>query len=213
MEHVPHSGSMIDGAMWTRGMGRHGQLDLGDSNDWLVPRWVGAEEAFRGSPVLMAACGNWNTLAVTKASTLWSWSLGRDGKLSHNDANNRLVPTQVEAQRFGDAKIVSATARETYPAAITKYGTLYTWGKGTCEMWDTEGVVAEVLWGLGHGDNVGVPVDPTRPSAAVTLQTQWLQQSATMRWPSMSSAILRGRTTTCTLHRPTQSIFAFFAHQ
>jgi len=100
MEHVPHRGSMIDGAMWTRGMGRHGQLDLGDSNDWLVPRRVGVEEAFRGSPVLMAACGDWHTLAVTKASTLWSWSLGRDGKLSHNDANNRLVPTQVEAQRF-----------------------------------------------------------------------------------------------------------------
>ena len=112
---------------------------------------VGGEQEF-GGQVLMAACGDWHTLAVTKASTLWSWSLGRDGKLSHNDANNRLVPTQVEAQRFGDAKIVSATARETYPAAITKYGTLYTWGKGTCEMWDTEGVVAEVLWGLGHGE-------------------------------------------------------------
>ena len=60
-----------------------------------------------------------HTLAVTKAGTLWSWGGGDKGKLGHNHENNRLVPTQVEAQHFIHAKIVSAAAGETHSAATT----------------------------------------------------------------------------------------------
>jgi len=122
---------MIDGALWAWGNGVYGQLGLGDVKDRLVPARVGGREVFNGVQVLMAACGDWHTLAVTKAGDLWSWGEGEDGVLGHNNANDRLVPTQVEAQHFGHAKIVSAAAGESHSEAITEHGALYTWGMGT----------------------------------------------------------------------------------
>jgi len=138
----------VGGALWIWGNGFYGQLGLGDKHNRMVPVRVGAEGSFGESQVLMAACGNVYTLAVTKAGTLWAWGKGAFGKLGHNDENNRLVPTQVEAQHFGYAKIVSAAAGVTHTAAITEHGTLYTWGKGShVKLGGGEG---EVPGGLGH---------------------------------------------------------------
>jgi len=63
---------MIDGALWAWGHGGDGQLGLGDEESKLVPARVESQVEFGGSPVLMAACGDRHTLAVTKAGTLWA---------------------------------------------------------------------------------------------------------------------------------------------
>jgi len=118
-------------------------LGLGDLEDRLVPARVGGKEVVNGVQVLMAACGDWHTLAVTKAGDLWSWGEGEDGVLGHNNANDRLMPTQVEAQYFGNAKIVSAAAGESHSAAITELGALYSWGMG---MYPEK---KEERWGAG----------------------------------------------------------------
>ena len=158
---------MIDGALWVWGYGRYGQLGLGDATNRLVPVRVGADEAFGASPVLMATCGNLHTLAVTQAGTLWAWGQGLAGKLGHNDENNRLMPTQVEAQHFGHAKIVSTAAGYDHSAAVTEHGSLYTWGDGRRETDkddednaddeddesdESDEEEIEVSTGLGHGD-------------------------------------------------------------
>jgi len=98
-------------------------LGLGNLTNRLVPMRVGGEQEF-GGQVLMAACGDWHTLAVTKAGTLWLWGRGGDGMLGLNDTNDRLVPTQVEAQHFGNDKIVSVAAGATQSAAVTEHGHL-----------------------------------------------------------------------------------------
>jgi len=110
--------------------GGNGQLGLGDGDDRLVPTRVGREETF-GSRVLTAACGYAHTLCVTEEGTLWTLGSGCDGVLGHSNANNRLLPTQVEAQYFGHAKIVSAAAgsdteiASSYSAIVTEHGHLY----------------------------------------------------------------------------------------
>jgi len=145
---------MMDGVLWAWGADCDGQLGLGGLADRLVPVRVGAEEMF-GGRVLMAACGDNHTLAVTKTGTLWSWGEGAAGKLGHNDENNRLVPTQVD---FGDVKIVSAAAGYTHSAAVTEHGGLYTWGEATREEEgddeddEDDEEENEVPAGLGHGD-------------------------------------------------------------
>jgi len=126
-----------EGALWVWGMGNCGQLGLGDLNNRLAPARVGAEEAFGGSQVLTVACGDAHTLAVTKDGALWSCGFGSHGVLGHNDQNDRLVPTRIEAQHFGNANVISAAAGPSHSAAVTDEGTLYTWG-------DKEG--------LGHAD-------------------------------------------------------------
>ena len=99
-----------------------------------------------------------HTLAVMEAGTLWAWGRGEFGELGHNNDKDRLVPTQVEAQHFGHAKIVSAAAGVTHSAAVTEHGGLYTWGQGSCvdevdeEDDEDDEDENEVPAGLGHGD-------------------------------------------------------------
>mmetsp|Transcript_14392 Transcript_14392/g.22902 ORF Transcript_14392/g.22902 Transcript_14392/m.22902 type:complete len:329 (+) Transcript_14392:1-987(+) len=151
--------------LWSWGLGYCGQLGLGDCTNRLAPVRVGTEEAFGESRVLMAACGNAHTLVVTVKGTLFSFGLGRDGMLGQNDEVDRLVPTQVEAQHFGNAKVVSAAGGATHSAAVTEHGGLYTWGKGTCVEEDEEAPM-----GLGHGDGESklspAPVAPTSLQSA-----------------------------------------------
>jgi len=46
-------------------------------------------------------------------------------------SNNRLVPTHIEAQHFGNASIVSVACGDSHSAAVTEEGTLYTWGEAS----------------------------------------------------------------------------------
>jgi len=136
----------LEGELWVWGGGRYGQLGLGDEANRLVPTLVGAGAAFGGLPVLTVACGEIHTLAVTKDGALWTFGNGAIGALGHNDHNNRLVPTRIEAQHFGNANIVSTAGGGSHSAAVTEDGTLYTWGNAS---------------GLGHADGEAKLV-PTR---------------------------------------------------
>ena len=80
---------------------------------------------------------------MTEVGALWSCGRGAHGQLGLNDMNNRMVPTRVNAQRFGNTKIVSAAAGFTHSAVVTEDGVLYTWGMG-----EVVGAPA----GLGHDD-------------------------------------------------------------
>ena len=127
------------GALWTWGCGRNGRLGLGDIANRLAPTLVGAGEAFGESHVLTAACGTQHTLAVTKDGTLWSWGSGAVGHVAKgkHTQNHWLVPTRIEAQHFGNSKIISAAAgnwgeweqQGEHSAAVTEDGGLYTWGR------------------------------------------------------------------------------------
>ena len=117
-----------EGALWAWGKGNYGQLGLGDEANRMIPARVGAEEAFGGSQVLTADCSDVHTMIVTKDSALFSCGRGAHGALGHNDANNRLVQTRVEAQHFGNANIISTAAGPFLSSAVTEEGALYTWG-------------------------------------------------------------------------------------
>jgi len=136
----------LEGELWIWGCGEEGQLGLGDEADRLAPMLLGAQAAFGGSPVLTVACGGRHSLVVTKDGALWTFGSGDDGALGHNDRNTRLVPTRIEAQHFCNANIVSVASGFSRSAAVTKEGTLYTWGEAS---------------GLGHANREAKWV-PTR---------------------------------------------------
>jgi hypothetical protein len=117
-----------EGELWVWGYGGQGQLGLGDCANRLAPTLVGAEEGFGELQVLTVACGCWHTLAVTKDGALWTFGMGENGALGHIDHTTRLVPTRIEAQHFGNAKIVSTAGGDSHSAAVTEEDTLYTWG-------------------------------------------------------------------------------------
>ena len=89
------------------------------------------------------------TLAVTKDGALWTFGMGKQGELGHNDRNNRLVPTRVGAQHFGNVNVISAAGAYYHPAAVIEEDTLFTWGRGDKSK------------GLGHASGMPMCV-PTR---------------------------------------------------
>ena len=135
--HVHTVAVMLEGGLWVWGEGEEGQLGLGDEANRLTPTLVGAEAAFGGSPVLTVACFDFYSPVVTKDSALWTFGNEDDGAHGQNDCNTRLVPMCIEAQHFGNAKIVSVAVGVSHSAAVTEEGTLYTWGHAS---------------GLGHAD-------------------------------------------------------------
>jgi len=97
----------LEGELWVYGHGGCGQLGLGDHANRLAPTLVGAQVVFVGSLVLMVACGDSHSLAVTKDGTLCTFSGEYYGALGHNDHISRLGPTRIEVHHFGNTKIVS----------------------------------------------------------------------------------------------------------
>ena len=55
--------------------------------------------------VLVVACGDFHFLVVTEDDALWTFGSGNVGALSHNNRNNRLVPTRIKMKHFGNANI------------------------------------------------------------------------------------------------------------
>ena len=149
----------IEGVLWVWGMGFLGQLGLGDLGAYrLAPTLVGAEVAFGGSPVLTVDCGDCHSLIVTKDGALWTFGRGQNGALGHKDRNNTLVPTRIEAQHFGNAKIVSVAGGESHLAAVTEEGTLYTWDQASGlghANWEATLVPTRIAPNLLQGARVG----------------------------------------------------------
>lgn len=78
----------------------------------------------------MVACGDLQTMVVTADGGLWTFGCGYHGRLGHGDVQNRLIPTRVEALRFGGAKIVMVACGGAHSIAATESGDVYTWGSG-----------------------------------------------------------------------------------
>jgi len=140
-----------DGSPWVWGWNWFGQLGLGDCEQRWAPTLLGKEVTFGGSRVHMAACGSSHTLFVTQEGRLWVCGNGGKGQLGLNDRNDRRVPTLVEKQSFGGARIIAVDGGENHTVALTEEGALYTWGQGgrtRAEYYEDTGEIFE-----GHYDD------------------------------------------------------------
>jgi len=119
-----------EGSMWVVGCGANGRLGLHKkhTNNILLFRRVGTDKTFGGSHVLMAACGQTHTLAVTKKGEVWSFGRGREGVLGHHDGKDRMIPTRIHPKHFEHVDIVSVACGARHSAAVTAEGTLFMWG-------------------------------------------------------------------------------------
>ena len=88
-----------DGAVWSWGDGRYGQLGHGDEQDQLLPQKV---EAFAGQRVVAVSVGRGHSLAITADDAVFTWGKGESGCLGHgDDLSNQLLPKKIEAWGLG----------------------------------------------------------------------------------------------------------------
>ena len=157
---VSHTSIVTDSCdLLMRGCGVNGRLGLGDDGDRNAPTLV-ALALFDGTAVLMVACGQWRTAALTEGGGVYTFGCGRHtvalieeghvytsgegefGQLGHNDREHHFAPRQVEPGRFGGERVVFVAAGRLQTVAVTTAGRLCTWGAGADGR-------------LGHGDTRG----------------------------------------------------------
>jgi len=125
-----HAAAVTDtGALFTWGRGAEGQLGHGYCQRQLAPRRV-PRELMGGLPVVLAACGDEHTLAVTADGNGWSWGNGDKAQLGHGDLATRLQPTPLGPERFGSAAVAVAACGAFHNIALTQDGRVWTWGRG-----------------------------------------------------------------------------------
>jgi len=85
------------GALWVWGNNDFGQLGLGDFEDCSIPTLVaaGGAPAWGGSCMLMAACGWYHKLVLTKDGCVWSCGQGEFGLLGPGDESDVTVPVRI----------------------------------------------------------------------------------------------------------------------
>ena len=123
-----------DGAVWSWGWGNSGRLGHGDQQNQLLPKKI---EAFAGQRVVAVSAGSGDSLALTADGAVWSWGVGRCGRLGHGDEQDQLLPKKVEA--LAGQRVVAVSAGGAHSLALTAGGAVWSWGSGYSGK-------------LGHGD-------------------------------------------------------------
>ena len=94
-----HSVALTQGGeLWTWGRGEHGRLGHGDDRDQPVPRRV---VALSDRNVRAIACGGAHTVALVVPSAVYTWGLGRNGRLGTGDESDRNIPSPIVIDNQG----------------------------------------------------------------------------------------------------------------
>ncbi|KAK6172413.1 hypothetical protein SNE40_016067 [Patella caerulea] len=113
--------------LYTWGKGRYGRLGHGESEDQARPKLV---EALKGYRVTDVACGSGDaqTICITDDDSVWSWGDGDYGKLGRGGSDGCKVPVKIESLQ--DLGVIKVGCGSQFSVALTKSGSVYTWGKG-----------------------------------------------------------------------------------
>ncbi|XP_020707195.2 E3 ubiquitin-protein ligase HERC2 isoform X3 [Athalia rosae] len=133
-----HSAAIAsNGELYTWGLGEYGRLGHGDTNSQLRPKLV---EALVGRRVIQVACGSRDaqTMALTEDGSVYSWGDGDFGKLGRGGSDECYTPLLVD--RLNGLGVVQIECGAQFSLALTKYGEVWTWGKGD-------------YFRLGHGND------------------------------------------------------------
>ncbi|MCK5801654.1 MAG: hypothetical protein KAI66_02420, partial [Lentisphaeria bacterium] len=116
-----HSVAVREGRVWTWGDNAHGQLGQPDAARSLRPRPVA------GLRNVVAVAASWHTLALTAEGHVYAWGRNTYGQLGNGkygiDEKER-KPVRVE----GLEGIVAVAAGWDHSLALSRVGTVYTWG-------------------------------------------------------------------------------------
>jgi len=121
-----HSAAITDdGFVFTWGYGGDGRLGHGDERDHLVPKQL---KYFGQENIVQVVCGELHTAALSSNGKVYTWGLGKDGRLGHSDRANHFLPHEVVVLSKHEIKEVACGGLHT--AALSEGGEIFTWGLG-----------------------------------------------------------------------------------
>ncbi|ESO89418.1 hypothetical protein LOTGIDRAFT_218809 [Lottia gigantea] len=115
------------GELYTWGRGNYGRLGHGSSEDQSTPSIV---TALKGHRIIDVACGSGDahTLALAETGAVYSWGDGDYGKLGRGGSDGCKTPKLIDF--FMGLEVVRVFCGAQFSMALTKYGALFSWGKG-----------------------------------------------------------------------------------
>jgi hypothetical protein len=127
---VSHTHAVVltaDGWIFTFGDGIFGPLGHGTHDAESRPRRVLGVLTLRR--VVQVEVGDLCTLAVTADGELFTFGMGRDGRLGHGTETDELTPRRVEGALSAERVVAVATGR-THTVVLTATGSVFTFGSG-----------------------------------------------------------------------------------
>ncbi len=140
------------GALWAWGLGKSGQLGLGDRENRSWPARVNADFGFAGPG--MAFAGTSHSGVVTDSRHCFMWGCGEDGRLGMGDEHMRLLPARIQIGECGggfecgredggpgggsgcsgvgegEDCVEMAAAGSRHTVAVSRRGRVWVWGYG-----------------------------------------------------------------------------------
>lgn len=115
------------GSVFSWGRNNNGRLGHGHSQPVSMPEKV---KALQGAFITKVACGWSHSLCYSErdGGRLWTWGVGKDGRLGHGDNSDRSTPTEVQA--LHGVALAHISGGYYHSAAVTDEGRVYTWGWG-----------------------------------------------------------------------------------
>jgi alpha-tubulin suppressor-like RCC1 family protein len=98
--------------------------------------------------------GRAHVLALASSGQLFSWGMGRDGRLGHGDTAHRAGPTMVATLEEAGVGIVSVAAGSAHSLVADTEGGLWSWG---CPLEGALGLGAEAAVEAAAAGGVTVP--------------------------------------------------------
>lgn len=110
-----------DGTLWSWGDNFYGQLGDGTKINRSYPKKIPGI-----SDVIKISCGENHVIALKKDGTVWTWGKNYDGQLGNcNTQRNTTIPVNVK----GLKNIVAVAGGSSHSLALSKYGTIWGWGR------------------------------------------------------------------------------------
>eukprot|EP00455_Lapot_gusevi_P027235 TRINITY_DN2881_c0_g1_i8.p1 TRINITY_DN2881_c0_g1~~TRINITY_DN2881_c0_g1_i8.p1 ORF type:complete len:514 (+),score=138.66 TRINITY_DN2881_c0_g1_i8:116-1657(+) len=128
-----HTAALVNGQLYTWGVGSWGRLGLGDQSDVWVPTLV---SRLAHTTVTQVAAGGYHTLALTDGGDVFSFGWLKNGRLglseplSEECVDRGAVVSPLQITSLSQQQVVRVAAGESSSAAVTADGRLYTWGSG-----------------------------------------------------------------------------------
>ena len=126
-----------DGVIGTWGIASMLGCNVGDQRleESLAPdqckcaRQVVHLEFASASPMAAVRAGPWHALAISKQGEVYTWGVGRDGRLGHGGDGAEVKPRLVEGLR--SCFVVDASCASAHSAVLTSTGSVYVFGENS----------------------------------------------------------------------------------
>jgi alpha-tubulin suppressor-like RCC1 family protein len=129
---MAHTIAMTADDVWSWGNNFKGQLGSGDKTQRLVPTPVGLSR-LGAKPAFIATGNNTSFFVSVDPGDVWAWGVGKH--LGFHETHDRVVPTQLGLENFGQSRVVMVAAADAHNAAVTEQGSLFVWGSGRiCQL-------------------------------------------------------------------------------